>query len=71
MQSLAKAGTLGVIGVYSSSADYFPIGDAMEKNLTIKMGNCNHRKYIPRLVELTLRSAPTISGPAFPFLPRW
>jgi threonine dehydrogenase-like Zn-dependent dehydrogenase len=23
----------------------------MEKNLTIRMGNCNHRKYIPRLLE--------------------
>jgi threonine dehydrogenase-like Zn-dependent dehydrogenase len=25
----------------------------MMKNLTITMANCNHRKYIPRLVELT------------------
>ena len=24
----------------------------MNKNVTIRMGNCNHRKYIPRLVEL-------------------
>ncbi len=24
---------------------------AMNKNLTIRMGNCNHRKYIPRLLE--------------------
>ena len=24
----------------------------MEKNLTIRMGNCNHRKYIPKLLEL-------------------
>jgi threonine dehydrogenase-like Zn-dependent dehydrogenase len=30
----------------------FPIGLAMNKNLTLKMGNCNHRKYIPGLVEL-------------------
>ena len=29
----------------------FPIGAAMEKNLTITMGNCNHRKYIPMLLE--------------------
>lgn len=27
------------------------------KNLTIAMGNCNHRKYIPRLVELTRAGA--------------
>jgi threonine dehydrogenase-like Zn-dependent dehydrogenase len=24
----------------------------MNKNLTIRMGNCNHRKYVPMLVEL-------------------
>jgi threonine dehydrogenase-like Zn-dependent dehydrogenase len=51
VESIAKAGTLSIIGVYGE-VDAFPIGDAMEKNLTIKMGNCNHRKYIPRLLDL-------------------
>lgn len=50
VEALAKAGTLAIIGVYTGEA--FPIGDAMNKNLTIKAGNCNHRKYIPHLVEL-------------------
>lgn len=27
-------------------------GAAMNKNLTIRMGNCNHRKYIPHLIDL-------------------
>jgi threonine dehydrogenase-like Zn-dependent dehydrogenase len=31
----------------------YPIGAAMNKNLTLKMGNCNHRRYIPELVEMT------------------
>lgn len=35
----------------------FPIGAAMEKNLTIKMGNCNHRKYIPKLLEVVRSGA--------------
>jgi threonine dehydrogenase-like Zn-dependent dehydrogenase len=52
IEALAKAGTLSIIGVYSEMTNTFPIGKAMEKNLTIKMGNCNHRKYIPRLLEL-------------------
>jgi threonine dehydrogenase-like Zn-dependent dehydrogenase len=30
----------------------FPIGKAMNKNLTIKMGNCNHRRYFPTLIDL-------------------
>ncbi|ACC81581.1 zinc-dependent alcohol dehydrogenase [Nostoc punctiforme] len=52
VQALAKAGTLSIIGVYPPSHNFFPIGTAMNKNLTINMGNCNHRKYIPTLVDL-------------------
>lgn len=52
ISALAKAGTLAIIGVYPPNDSSFPIGMAMNKNLTIKMGNCNHRKYIPRLLEL-------------------
>lgn len=52
VQALAKAGTLSIIGVYPPTHRFFPIGIAMNKNLTINMGNCNHRKYIPMLVEL-------------------
>ena len=50
VQSLAKAGTLGIIGVYPPTDEFFPIGAAMNKNLTINMGNCNHRTYIPKLI---------------------
>lgn len=52
IEALAKAGTLAITGVYPPSDNFFPIGVAMNKNLTIRMGNCNHRKYIPRLIEL-------------------
>lgn len=52
VQALAKAGTLSIIGVYPQNDVFFPIGEAMNKNLTIRMGNCHHRKYIPLLVEL-------------------
>ena len=51
VQGIAKAGTLSIIGVYPPTVKQFPIGAAMNKNLTIKMGNCNHRKYIPMLLE--------------------
>lgn len=30
----------------------FPIGVAMNRNLTIRMGNCPHRRYIPMLLDL-------------------
>lgn len=59
VQSVAKAGTVSLIGVYPPSATTFPIGMAMGKNLTLKMGNCNHRKYIPHLVDLVRSGAVT------------
>ncbi len=52
VMALAKAGTLSIIGVYPQAAKVFPIGMAMNRNLTINMGNCNHRKYIPKLVNM-------------------
>lgn len=52
VESLAKAGTLSIIGVYPPTLKHFHIGQAMNKNLNIRMGNCNHRAYIPRLVKL-------------------
>ena len=53
VEVVAKAGTISLIGVYPPTVSSFPIGAAMMKNLTITMGNCNHRKYVPNLVELT------------------
>jgi threonine dehydrogenase-like Zn-dependent dehydrogenase len=55
VETLAKAGTLGIIGVYPETARTFPIGMAMNKNLTVKMGNCHHRRYIPMLIDLVRR----------------
>jgi threonine dehydrogenase-like Zn-dependent dehydrogenase len=52
VEALAKAGTLSIIGVYPMKAKWFPIGMAMNRNITVKMGNCPHRRYIPKLVEM-------------------
>lgn len=52
VQAIAKAGTLGIVGVYPPTLTTFPIGEAMNKNLTINLGNCNHRKYLPELMAM-------------------
>lgn len=52
VDAVAKAGTLAIIGVYPPSMQSFPIGKAMNRNLTLQMGNCNHRSYIPELVNM-------------------
>jgi len=57
VDAVAKAGTISIIGVYPPEMEQFPIGMAMNKNLTLKMGNCNHRRYIPELIELVRSGA--------------
>ena len=57
VRSVAKAGTIGIIGVYPPTVQAFPIGEAMNKNLAILAGNCNHRRYIPELLQLVAGGA--------------
>jgi threonine dehydrogenase-like Zn-dependent dehydrogenase len=49
--AVAKAGTVSIIGVYPPQHESFPLGAAMNRNLTIKAGNCNHRRYVPGLLS--------------------
>ncbi len=57
VQAVAKAGTIGIIGVYPPTMERYPIGAAMNRNLTLRMGNCNHRRYVPQLIELVRTGA--------------
>ncbi|MES2461155.1 MAG: zinc-dependent alcohol dehydrogenase [Armatimonadota bacterium] len=52
VQGIAKGGTLSTIGVYPQTLESYPYGMAFNKNLTLKGGNCHHRKYIPKLIDL-------------------
>src|SRR5204863_8048141 len=52
VDAIAKTGRLSIVGVYPQTAQVFSIGAAMNKNITIQMGNCPHRKDVPRLVEM-------------------
>ncbi|WP_250009313.1 zinc-dependent alcohol dehydrogenase [Actinoplanes sp. M2I2] len=51
-EAVAKAGTIGIIGVYPQTVNTYPLGVVMNKNLTVKAGNCNHRHYMPDLLRL-------------------
>ncbi|WP_328440817.1 alcohol dehydrogenase catalytic domain-containing protein [Streptomyces sp. NBC_00444] len=67
VQMVAKAGTIGTVGVYPPQVQHYPFGEAFMKNLTLKSGNCNHRRYVPTLVSLVAdgRLDPT------PLVTRW
>jgi threonine dehydrogenase-like Zn-dependent dehydrogenase len=52
VEAVAKAGKISIIGVYPQTQQAYPIGAAMNKNLSIHSGNCHHRKYIPDLLDM-------------------
>ncbi|MCL2729737.1 MAG: hypothetical protein FWE15_06890 [Actinomycetia bacterium] len=37
------------VRITTSAIQSFPLGQAMNENLTLKLGNCNHRRYVPGL----------------------
>ncbi|QYA99930.1 alcohol dehydrogenase catalytic domain-containing protein (plasmid) [Rhodococcus sp. USK10] len=57
VKAAAKAGSIGIIGVYPPNFDVFPIGEMMNRNLTVQAGNCNHRRYIPHLLAMAATGA--------------
>ena len=56
-QCVKRAGVRGVRGVFPPQAMTAPIGVIQQRNLTVRGGNCNHRKYIPKLVGLVATGA--------------
>jgi len=46
-----KGGTVSVIGVYGGMVDKIPFGAAMNKGLTLRMGQQHGQKYVPQLLE--------------------
>jgi threonine dehydrogenase-like Zn-dependent dehydrogenase len=47
----AKGGTVSISGVYGGFLDKFPLGGAFAKGLTLKMGQTNVHRYLPRLLS--------------------
>lgn len=51
IQAVRKGGNVVLIGVYGPPFNLIPIGTAMNKNLTLRMGQCNVKRYMPHLLE--------------------
>jgi threonine dehydrogenase-like Zn-dependent dehydrogenase len=51
IQSARKAGVVSVVGVYGPPFNLVSMGTAMNKGLTLRMNQCNVKRYIPRLIE--------------------
>jgi threonine dehydrogenase-like Zn-dependent dehydrogenase len=51
IQTVRRAGTVSIIGVYGPPFNLIPIGVAMNKGLTLRMNQCNVRRYMPHLLQ--------------------
>jgi len=54
MLACRKGGTLSIMGVYAGFVDKIPMGAAMNKALTFKMGQMFGQKYMPMLLDRVL-----------------
>jgi threonine dehydrogenase-like Zn-dependent dehydrogenase len=45
-------GNVSVVGVYSGYANHFPVGAMMEKDLTVRCGQCPVQRYWKKLLEM-------------------
>jgi threonine dehydrogenase-like Zn-dependent dehydrogenase len=52
INAVRPGGTVSIIGVYGPPWNLVPIGAAMNKGLTLRMGQCNVKRYMPHLVDL-------------------
>lgn len=51
IQSVRRGGRVSIIGVYGPPWNLIDVGAAMNKGLTIKTGQCDVKRYMPRLLE--------------------
>jgi threonine dehydrogenase-like Zn-dependent dehydrogenase len=51
IQAARRGGNVVMIGVYGPPWNVLPIGDAMNKGLTLRGAQCNVKRYMPHLLE--------------------
>jgi threonine dehydrogenase-like Zn-dependent dehydrogenase len=51
INSVRKGGTVSVVGVYGPTFNAVPIGNCVNKGLTLRMNQCSVKRHLPRLIE--------------------
>src|SRR5438046_8847426 len=51
IQTDRKGGNVSIIGVYGPPWNHVDIGTAMNKGITLRMNQCNVRRYMPHLLK--------------------
>ena len=51
INSVRKGGNVSIVGVYGPTFNAVPIGNAINKGLTLRMNQASVKRHIPRLIE--------------------
>ena len=51
INSVRKGGRVSIVGVYGPTFNAVPIGNAVNKGLTLRMNQANVKRHLPRLIE--------------------
>jgi threonine dehydrogenase-like Zn-dependent dehydrogenase len=51
INSARKGGTISIVGVYGPTGNMVPIGNALNKGLTLRMNQAAVKRHLPRLIE--------------------
>jgi threonine dehydrogenase-like Zn-dependent dehydrogenase len=51
INAVRKGGTVSIVGVYGPTFNYVPIGNAVNKGLTLRMNQASVKRHLPRLIE--------------------
>ena len=51
INSVRKGGTVSIVGVYGPTFNAVPIGNAINKGLTLRMNQASVKRHLPRLIE--------------------
>jgi threonine dehydrogenase-like Zn-dependent dehydrogenase len=51
INSARKGGNISIVGVYGPTFNAVPIGNALNKGLTLRMNQASVKRHLPRLIE--------------------
>src|SRR5690606_8569528 len=54
INSVRKGGVVSVVGVYGPTFNLVPIGNLVNKGLTLRANQCSVKRHLPRLIEHVL-----------------
>jgi threonine dehydrogenase-like Zn-dependent dehydrogenase len=51
INSVRKGGVISIVGVYGPTFNFVPLGNALNKGLTLRMNQASVKRHLPRLIE--------------------